>query len=72
MLSEKSISGAVSAGGKGCITPAERMHGPAASLLIADLINLTDAFYCRLCFRGNTERTSNGNKSGKSRIRFNG
>lgn len=72
MLSEKSISGAASARGEGCITPAERMHGPAAPLLIGDLINLTDALYYRLCFRGSAECTSNGNKSGKSHIRFNG
>lgn len=45
MLSEKSISGAVSMQGKRCIAPAERIKGSAVSLLFADLINLTDALY---------------------------
>lgn len=62
MHSEKSISGAASVQGERCIGPAERREGSAVSLLLVDLINLTDAVLWSV-FRGNTECISNSDKN---------
>lgn len=68
MHSEKSISGAASVQGKRCIALAERRDGSALSLLLVDLINLTDAVLWSV-FRGNTECISNSNKKKKKKIK---
>lgn len=64
MHSEKSISGVASMQGKRCTAPAERREGSAVSLLLVDLINLTDAVLWSV-FRGNTESISNSDKKNK-------